>query len=211
MSQQVSGVRGEQSGGSPLCTGTWLLSACHAKGLPIPSFAPGTVCIYPFVGICTWAGATEGRGPSWGLMHGESSQCGRSLPILIPRRLPVLLLSPACPQSQQEHQPPAHLSAPHRVIYRLCTGRQMVKENRAGGPVSRGLPVPRRGRRSRLLTASRVGGSEVVPVPGSTAALVMVQQPQTLEALGEPMGGPRPQEPSHKLQTCNHRILAMGH
>lgn len=50
MSQQDSGVRGEQSGGSPLCTGTCLLTACSlpapclfpAKGLPIPSFAPGT-------------------------------------------------------------------------------------------------------------------------------------------------------------------------
>lgn len=77
----------------------------------------------------------------------------------------------------------------------------MVKENRAGGACSQGLPVPCGGQRGRLLTASRMGGSEVVPVPGSTAAPVMVQQAQALAALGEPVGGPRPQEPIYKLQS----------
>lgn len=113
MSQQDSGVRGEQSGGSPLCTGTCLLTACHAKGLPIPSFAPGTVCTYPFVGICTWAVAT--KGPSWGLMHGESSPCGHSadpcpssspggsLSSCSALHVPSPWCGPACHQPQQDH------------------------------------------------------------------------------------------------------------
>lgn len=135
---------------------------------------------------------------------------GVALHIPCPRVTPGPWCSPTCPQPQQDHQPPAHLSAPHRVIYRLCTGRQMVKENRAGDPASRGLPVPCRGQRGRLLTASRVGGSEVVLVPGSTAAPVMVQQPQALEALGEPMVGGT-QTPGAIPQAAVLQAEAFGH
>lgn len=140
----------------------------------------------------------------------KSPAPGVALHVPCSRGTPGPWCSPKCPQPQKGHQPPAPLSAPHCVIYRLCTGRQMVKENRAGGPASQGLPVACGGQRGRLLTASRMGGTEVVPVPGSTAAPVRVQQPQTLEAVGEPMGGPRPQEPYHQLQSCN-LLLPMGH
>lgn len=80
-SARLRGERGAEWGFPSLCRHLpvpCLLPACHTEGLPVcPSFAPGTACRCPFVGVCTWAGATEeGRGPSWGLMNDES----RALP-----------------------------------------------------------------------------------------------------------------------------------
>lgn len=90
----------------------------------------------------------EGRGPLQGLVHNE--EWGTR-----PHGSGDTQRSPACPQPQQDPQPPARPFPPRCVIYRLCTGSQMVKENRAGGPASEGLPVPRGGETGRLLTACR--------------------------------------------------------
>lgn len=145
--------------------------ACCAKGLPSPSSAPGTACTCPSKGVETAPGQCPGqervgvpRGDLCMLRDGEE----RSWRGTRPHGSADTRRSPVCPQPQQDLRPPAWLSPPHCVIYGLCAGRQMVKENRAGGSRWRGAAcTPRRGERGRLLPASGTGGQQTSDSAGA--------------------------------------------
>lgn len=205
---QPSGTPGRERGesrDSPLHAGTCLLPACCTKGFPIPSSAPITSA---GVGTAPGQGILPGPEEGWGTSRGwqgtepardtSTWQCGHQA------------------QPQQDLRPLARPSPPRRVIYGLCAGRQMAKENRAGGSRRRGAACALQGGEGPFAhSLSRRAGSEPVlvpvPVPGSTSTPATVPAVTSLGTRGQPWWDPPAQEPPHELQSHSHGASAMGH
>lgn len=135
---QPSGTPGRERGecgGSPLHAGTCPLPACWPRACPPPALPRAPLQGQEQPPCCRQGlvpGPGAGRGPSWGPMPSKRRWGTELARDTFPWQhgAPV---QPRTPQPQWDLWPPALSPPPRHMIYGLCAGSQMAKENRAGG------------------------------------------------------------------------------